>query len=53
MADIRCPATCAELIAYLQQFDPNATVWIGKPPKHNTGSVGIRDGVSQIATFEP
>jgi hypothetical protein len=34
VADIRCPATCAEVIAYLQQFDPNDYVWIGgKPPK--------------------
>jgi hypothetical protein len=34
MADIRCPATCGEVIAYLQQFDPNDTVWVlGKPPK--------------------
>jgi hypothetical protein len=30
--DIRCPAICADMIAYLQQFDPNDYVWIGKPP---------------------
>jgi hypothetical protein len=33
VADIRCPATCAEMIAYLAQFDPNDQVWIGKLPK--------------------
>jgi hypothetical protein len=37
MADLHCPATCEQVIAYLQQFDPKATVWIGgKPPKVDT-----------------
>jgi hypothetical protein len=27
-------ATCADVIAYLQQFHPDDTVWVwGKPPK--------------------
>jgi hypothetical protein len=34
VADIRCPATCAEVIAYLAQFDPNDTVWIGGKQPH-------------------
>jgi hypothetical protein len=34
--DIRCPATCGDMIAYLQQFDPNDTVWVlGHPPKQD------------------